>query len=272
VEKQEAPISDELREVQRIELENLQTVIEICKKIGLRYYLVGGSCLGALRHKGFIPWDDDIDIGMPRPDYDKFWDVAKEKMPDFMHLEKLAGSYRIENDKRKVLMPSLGGGEVRGIWLDIFPIDGAPSSKLGRIFHFFDVSIHRAFYKFTQIEHVSIDVEGMQFYKKALIRFAALTHIGKLLSPEKTLRKLDLSMQRYDYDNSKYVGISSGRYGMREFVPKSHLGGERTILFEGIEVNVPECAYGYLASIYGDWEKLPPVEKRVAHPIKFVLQ
>ena len=71
--------NDDLRSIQQLELENLDVLIAICKKYSLRYYLIGGTLIGVLRHHGFIPWDDDIDVGLPRPDYNRFVKIAKKE-------------------------------------------------------------------------------------------------------------------------------------------------------------------------------------------------
>ena len=78
-----------LKLLQKLELENLDVLIQICKKYKIRYYLIGGTLIGVLRHHGFIPWDDDIDVGIPRSDYNKFIKVASKELPNFMDIKTM---------------------------------------------------------------------------------------------------------------------------------------------------------------------------------------
>jgi lipopolysaccharide cholinephosphotransferase len=265
-----------LKQLQKIELENLKKIIEICEENNLRYFLIGGSLIGVIRHHGFIPWDDDVDIGLPRPDYNKFVKIAKKYLPEHMDIKTLTSEpnykcyfTRLINNRRKIYWEHGQYTAVIGVWTDVFPIDGLPTNPIHRKLHVFNVNLHKALYKFTQIDYVTTN-KKRPIYEKVLIKFAMLTHIGKLLSPEKTLQKLDWILQKYDYDKAQYVWNFSGCYGKREIVPKYQLGGERKDTFEGLSVSIPEGAEDYLMNIYGDYMKLPPIEERTSHPIKFV--
>ena len=101
--------SAQLKLLQEIELENLRMLMEICEKNHLRYYLIGGSLLGAMRHRGFIPWDDDIDVGLPRPDYNRFVQIAKDYLPAHMDIKTMTSDpnykcyfTRLINNKKKI--------------------------------------------------------------------------------------------------------------------------------------------------------------------------
>lgn len=266
----------DLKILQEIELENLKKIIEVCEANNLRYYLIGGSLIGVLRHKGFIPWDDDIDVGLPRPDYNKFIKIIKQYLPNNMDSKTMTSDpnykcyfTRIINNRKKIYWEHGQYTAVIGIWTDVFPIDGLPTSKIRRKIHVFNVNFHKALYKFTQIDYVTTN-KKRPIYERALIRFAMLTHIGRLMSPEKTLLKLDQVLQKYDYDKAQYVWNFSGCYGKREIVPKYQLGGERKGIFEDLIVSIPEGAEDYLTNIYGDYMKMPPVEERKGHTTKFV--
>lgn len=265
-----------LKTLQEIELENLKKIIEICEVNNLRYFLIGGSLIGVLRHNGFIPWDDDIDIGLPRPDYNKFVQIVKNYLPDHMDSQTLTSDpnykcyfTRLINNRKKIYWEHGQYTAIIGVWTDVFPIDGLPDNSICRKLHVLNVNLHKALYKFTQIDYVTTNKQR-PFYEKVLIEFAMLTHIGKILSPDKTLKALDTVLQKYDYDKAKYVWNFSGCYGKKEIVPKYQLSGNRKGLFEGLSVNIPEGAEDYLTSIYGDYMQLPPIEKRKSHAIKFV--
>ena len=115
-----------VRQIQLGELSLLEKYIEICSKYNLRYYALGGTLLGAVRHKGFIPWDDDMDLGMPRKDYEKFLEICEKELPDHVIL-------RIHDDNlgnTSIMDTSLQiefGGVVCSPFIDVFPLDGYPS-------------------------------------------------------------------------------------------------------------------------------------------------
>ena len=112
-----------VRQIQLGELSLLEKYIEICSKYNLRYYALGGTLLGAIRHKGFIPWDDDMDLGMPRKDYEKFLEICEKELPDHVIL-------RIHDDNlgnTSIMDTSLQiefGGVVCSPFIDVFPLDG----------------------------------------------------------------------------------------------------------------------------------------------------
>ena len=268
--------SAQLKLLQGIELENLRMLMEICEKNHLRYYLIGGSLLGAMRHRGFIPWDDDIDVGLPRPDYNRFVQIAKEYLPAHMDVKTMTSDpnykcyfTRLINNKKKIYWDHGQYTAVIGVWMDVFPLDGLPENPLLRKLQVFRVKLAKALYKFTQIDYVSTNRTNRPLSERVLIRFAQLTRIGKLMNADKRLQKLDRALQRYDYDTSAYAWNFSGCYGKREIVPHIQLGGSRTAEFEGLRVSIPEAAEDYLTSIYGDYMKLPPEDQRRSHEVRF---
>ena len=268
--------SAQLKLLQEIELENLRMLMEICEKNHLRYYLIGGSLLGAMRHKGFIPWDDDIDVGLPRPDYNRFVQIAKGYLPAHMDVKTMTSDpnykcyfTRLINNKKKIYWDHGQYTAVIGVWMDVFPLDGLPKNRLLRKLQVFRVKLNKALYKFTQIDYVSTNRTNRPLSERVLIRFAQLTRIGRLMNADRRLEKLDQALQRYDYDASAYAWNFSGCYGKREIVPHIQLGGSRTAQFEGMQVSIPEAAEDYLTSIYGDYMKLPPEDQRRSHEVRF---
>ena len=268
--------SAQLKLLQEIELENLRMLMEICEKNHLRYYLIGGSLLGAMRHKGFIPWDDDIDVGLPRPDYNRFVQIAKDYLPAHMDIKTMTSDpnykcyfTRLINNKKKIYWDHGQYTAVIGVWMDVFPLDGLPENPLLRKMQVFRVKLNKALYKFTQIDYVSTNRTNRPLSERVLIRFAQLTRIGRLMNADRRLEKLDQALQRYDYDASAYAWNFSGCYGKREIVPHIQLGGSRTAQFEGMQVSIPEAAEDYLTSIYGDYMKLPPEDQRRSHEVRF---
>ena len=268
--------SAQLKLLQEIELENLRMLMEICEKNHLRYYLIGGSLLGAMRHRGFIPWDDDIDVGLPRPDYNRFVQIAKGYLPAHMDVKTMSSDpnykcyfTRLINNKKKIYWDHGQYTAVIGVWMDVFPLDGLPENRLLRKLQVFRVKLAKALYKFTQIDYVTTNRQNRPFSERFLIRFAQITRIGRLMNADRRLQKLDQALQRYDYDSSAYAWNFSGCYGKREIVPHIQLGGSRTAQFEGMQASIPEAAEDYLTSIYGDYMKLPPEDQRKSHEVRF---
>ncbi len=266
---------EQLKILQKIELENLDVLMDICKRHNLRYYLIGGSLIGVLRHQGFIPWDDDIDVGLPRADYNKFVEIAAKEIPEYMDIKTMTSDpnykcyfTRLINNKKKIYWDHGQYTAKIGIWMDVFPLDGLPNGAFARKLHVFNVNVHKALYKFTQLNYITTNKER-PFSERFLIGFARVTHIGKLIDADKALQKLDKTLQKYDYDKQDWAWNFSGCYGKREIVPKIQLGGARTGTFEKRTVSIPENSEDYLTNIYGSWQELPPVEKRVSHAVNF---
>ena len=123
--------NSQLRALQLVELEIMKIFVNICERHQLRYIMIGGTMLGAIRHKGFIPWDDDIDVGMPRADYEKFLQIVRAELPadyDFLNYkqnpEYLRYFSRIVDTRVKVTNASYTDTLVEHAWIDIFPLDG----------------------------------------------------------------------------------------------------------------------------------------------------
>lgn len=257
----------ELTEMQKKLLEMLTWYDRFCRENSLTYYAVGGTLLGAVRHGGFIPWDDDIDVAMPRKDY--------------MKLEKLMsgkqfGSYILETpntdagdfcypytklyDTSTTLIEHCKKPLVRGLFLDIFPFDGIGNDKKEGLKWFRSISREYHFY-LTRIAAIR---NGRSFYKNAAV---FLSHIiPKVVVDDVELRKhLDKRCRRYGLENSKYGGNLLGNWGKRELVPVEVIGNPQKYQFENIEIMGIEKYDRYLTNIYGEWRKVPPKEKQITH-------
>lgn len=127
-------INSTLEQLKVVELEMLKEFISVCKKLNLRYYALGGTLLGAVRHKGFIPWDDDIDIGMPRADYEIFIRKAQTLFPDHLFIQSIHSENdylmcfaKLRNSHTTFIESSLRDFKINhGIYIDIFPLDFYP--------------------------------------------------------------------------------------------------------------------------------------------------
>lgn len=240
---------------------------DLCVSHDLRYYMIGGTALGAVRHEGFIPWDDDIDVGMPRQDYEKLERVLRENpderymletprtdAPDYFYAFSKLYDMRttlVENTRLKIK---------RGIYLDIFPLDGIGNTEEeGR------QNYRPIHWKFNLIlSRVTGIREGRSGLKNAAIRVARLIPEW-ILNNKKLLLSLEHDCKKHDFDACGWVGNLVGAWHFREVMPREYFGEPTLYQFEGHTMYGPHMADEYLTRVYGDWRKLPPVEKQVSH-------
>jgi lipopolysaccharide cholinephosphotransferase len=252
--------------------------MKLCKDHNLRYYLIAGSLIGVFRHKGFIPWDDDIDVGMPRDDYDRFISVCKSVLPERYiisdhktnHEWFFAFSQLFDTDAEiEIQMNELP--RRCHVWIDIFPIDGLPKNSFKRWLHVKRIMLYRYM---IQTSHIRTQVDthkvGRPFYEKLILKILKIIPVGRLINSKKSLARLERCLKKYDFDSSKYVGNMLSKYRERDVVPVSHYGVPKYMSFENITVSVPAMSHELLTALYGDYMKLPPEKDRVSHDIKII--
>ncbi len=261
-----------LRKLQLTELDILIEIDKICKENNIQYFLIGGTLLGAVRHKGFIPWDDDIDVGMIRSDYEKFIDLCLNKNvlgeKYFLHCNESDENYFIPFIKVKKNNTTFAEENIdniqthKGIFLDIFPYDNVPKQKsiMQRAQAIIVRNIHYAIY-------VKYNVYSLKNKKRKV-----LTWIFTLL-PVKTLKK----MNRYfstifeKRKNNKYmVSLAGSSSYEEETLLKDRLFPLKKIKFENLEFDAFNDDDYYLSQLFGDYMKLPPKEDRKTHKPKYI--
>ncbi len=251
----------ELEEVKKIELELLKYFLEICNRHNLKYYLVAGTCLGAVRHQGFIPWDDDIDVGMPRKDYEKFLEIAQAELPEHIFLQtgKTDPDYplnyaKLRNSNTTFWETSYKYMKVNeGIFLDIFPYDGTSNAKIFKL--------KKSFYEKNILLAFHMPSCDGSFKRRFIKRFARI-FFGKY---QKFRDKRDKLLKKNEYEKCDIVADYAGTWGDDEICPKVYFGNGTMAKFEGLDVVIPENYDAYLKSLYGDYMQLPPEEARHPH-------
>ena len=250
------------REIQCKELEILIFMDRFCKENELRYYLVGGTLLGAVRHKGFIPWDDDIDICMPRPDYERLMEIfprtGKWMLQSRSRKNRVAAFAKVVDMTTDV--ESIFDKDIKQLWIDIFPIDGLPA----------DIDEVRKIYKKCDFYRRLYGIgnarlgEGKTIFRK--YAKILLKPMAILYGMEKVNRKIEEIAKRHPYETSDYVGaVTGGIYGVGERMKKSEFEKATTVEFEGHIFPAMSCWDSYLTGIYGDYMTPPPPEKRKTH-------
>lgn len=255
-----------LKEIQQKELSMLLFFNQFCKDNNLCCYLCGGTLLGAIRHKGFIPWDDDVDVMMPRPDYIKLmeiWDVNLNKNFPYQLVSDMMGSLSRPFAKlidTNTLVKDPYKETETGLWIDILPVDGLPDDLelVKRIYK--DNEYYRSILKFTDCKLGA----GKSMLKKYAKYF--LKPISQLYGVDRCIKHLNRCAQEYPFMQSRFVGVvSNGLYGVGERMCKSEFMQEAVITFEGYEFKAPSCWDSYLHGIYGDYMILPSPNKRKTH-------
>lgn len=256
----------ELKELHKVELNILKEFIKVCKKLNLQYYLLGGSALGAIRHDGFIPWDDDIDVGMPRKDYEKFLNEAQSYLPSNYFIQTMNSdkNYRnhfakIRNNDTCFIEESIKNIDMNhGIYIDIFPLDGCGNTI---------EEAKNNFYKYSKLNEIYLFKNHKISHSGLRNKFRCI-YYWVLSLRYKNIFKVEEEIQNYcssiSYEKSKYVCNYFGMWREKEISLKKWFGKGKETKFENIKVIIPNDSDKYLNKLYGEYMQLPPVEKRVA--------
>lgn len=260
-----------LEELQKVELGILESFHEFCEKHGLRYYLGGGTAIGAIRHQGFIPWDDDIDLMMPRPDYMKLVELVQETcMLDehhkvdccYFNSNALSSALRIFDIRTELTFNNFRIPYTLGCWVDVFPIDGLSPSATKRKRHFKEMRFAMDIYLCAITKF-----GGKRRSKIATVLqygLAPILPIIRIFKNHQYTAWLDRISRRYNYDDSEWVGVLEGRAEEREAMKKVNLEPARLVDFEGKKFYIMANYDEYLTNLYGDYMKLPPESERVS--------
>lgn len=255
-----------MTEQQRKLVDVLAWFHKVCEKYELRYYIIAGTMLGAVRHGGFIPWDDDIDVGMPRSDYERLRELAKD-MPEKEYLFEFPGDESPEvsalfakiYDTSTTLIEKRRYPIKRGIYIDIFPLDGIGNTM---------DEARRNYRPFYRNFALYLTITSAFLKRRSLKKNLAVL-VGRFISPlfvkrRRLAKKVETLCKRFDFDESVLVSNLLGGAAYKGIVPRDYFGTPTMIAFEGLLVYGLEKPELYLSSMYGDYMKLPPEEKRIS--------
>lgn len=275
-------MANKLNELQRIDLEILKSIISICEKHDFSYYALGGTLLGAVRHQGFIPWDDDIDIALPRPDYEKLLSACETELskdfiiqnyktmpddpaPTYLTRVGRVGtlvSYGVANEAK--LMP---------IWIDVFPLDSMPTNSVSRTWQKYRLLYQRLKFQFSTYDaNAHQHRPNRPLHEKVLMKFREVTKVGQSWDPIKILAETEQIAGRFDYDQEDYLVNLFGAYKFREMFPKSWFGGGIVLPFEDQKIRCPVEYDKVLSQMYGNYMIPAKTKERDQHHMLTVIR
>lgn len=251
-------------ELREILLSVMDEIHAICEKHNLRYYLSGGTLIGAIRHNGFIPWDDDIDIYMPRPDYDKFMKIypqeGENNLLEHCLNEKYKYPYAKLCKKNTLLIEKGGyGGVDLGVFIDIFPLDGLGNSEKEA------KALMRKLLPYVNL-NLSLLVEQWRSNVSFIKNFAIwnLHNVALMMGGhKKLLKKIDKIIRKYDYEESALVGEYIDEIQYKRITDRKLYDVRLLHEFEGRQYYIPAGYDKILTDFYGDYMTPPPKEKQV---------
>lgn len=250
-----------LEQVKTIQVDILKALHAFCKKQNIRYYLASGTLIGAIRHNGYIPWDDDIDVYMPRPDYDTFLATFNRQSPRYqvksLELDPdFPFPYAKVFDTNTLLKEHTRIQYTLNINIDLFPLDGIDEADrfLLKLQHFLNLV--------QQFKIMPYDK------RRGIIKNTILYSIRLALSPitsQFIIKRMIQNARKYPYDRCKKVAVLCEGVKNNYIYDKSVFSGDETHLFEDGMFYIPKGYKEYLTKAYGDFMQLPPAEKRTTH-------
>ena len=252
-----------LKKLQSTELDILNEIDRICKKNNIKYFLIYGTLLGAVRHNGFIPWDDDIDIGMLQEDYIKFIEIASSELNDkyLLDCEKTNKNYYLPFTKVRNKLTSfeeksnINYNGNKGIWVDIFPFGYTKYKKINTVMKL-KFKVLGVLYGCLIEKNLNLNNCG---FKAKLV--------SKILTKHFTLKLINTLTLKSKKTNNLVLYNTPMIFDKNDFFPTNYLK------FESYNFSVPNNYNKILRELYGDYKKLPPVNQRQTHnPLKIVFE
>lgn len=260
-----------MTELQKKQFEMLKLFVDICDKLNLTYFLVCGSALGAVKYKGFIPWDDDIDVALPRKDYNIFIANAEKILPNWCFLQNyktdpefhLLGS-KLRDSRTTFIEYTCEKLNINhGVFIDIFPLDGLWCNNLEKRKYI------KARKKFESVRRVRLNYNRISreniFRFRDTFVYLLYKIFGLYSNTAKTTYSFDTLVSSFSIDKSQMMCNFANSTSNKEYADIKQYGHGIDAYFEGLKVKVPFDYDSYLSQKYGDWKNDLPKEKQVGH-------
>ena len=255
---------EDLREVHQIQVYLLKEFIQAAEALGLTYYLVGGSALGAVKFQGFVPWDDDIDVAMPRKDYDRFLEKGQALLPEEIFLQ----NYRTDPEF-PLLFSKLRASNTtmietswklmninHGIYIDVFPLDGFPENAVSAFWTDLRLNACKAILAISRNRYR--EERGL----RGRVERFGYRLIGRQLNTASFLDKMTRILRGNDLDKSRYAYNYGNKLHRRERVPRELYGEGRLGVFENLSVTLPAETDAFLRLRFGSYQEDIPEDKK----------
>lgn len=252
-------VTPKMKKIWAVELQMLEKFVDVCERHNLSYFMDGGTLLGAVRHKGFIPWDDDIDIIMPRKDYDRLWEIAPEEFqyPYFLQTTLSENGFfrthaQLRNSETTGFIKIDGEKKVNcGIFMDIFVLDNIPDNVIEKRIFKYEIFIRKKILAYQYDRKY----KGLSFKKKV---FYKLVHTFFKVYPFKRFyKKFNRTLARYQNKKTSLVGDITLIWRPNVQWPREWYDGYCLLEFEGLKLRAPLFYKEVLARQYGNYMKLP---------------
>lgn len=259
-----------MTDLQRVQLNMLKEFVRVCDELGLTYFLVCGSALGAVKYQGFIPWDDDLDVALPRPDYEIFCKKGQKLLPSYLFLQnhKTDPNYplfmcKIRDNRTTFIEPLYKKIEMNhGVYIDVFPLDGYPNQEK-EIIAFEKKKIIYELHRSIKYCYNRFSKENIR-HPKAILAYMLYRLFGCWKNTSKESEKFHQLASSY-WSRESTLWCNHGNWqGKLEYADKAQYGKGKWVMFEGLRVKIPEKYDEYLTQKYGDWRLDLPEDKKVA--------
>lgn len=252
-----------LEEKKKIMLSMLSELDTFCRFNEINYFLTGGTLLGAIRHNGYIPWDDDIDICLLRSDYEKLLTIFKSesgnlKLLNYENTKGYIWPFAKLVDKRTLLVENKYKLDEMGVYIDVFPMDNLAGNfeEVKK----FTLQVKRIKDLLT-LKHLRVE-KNRKFIKNLVIIFGKILY----LVPDKYLiKRIEKLSKKFEKEECEYICNLSGAWGVREITKKEYFKYSIKHTFEDKEFFIPNGYDQYLQGVYGNYMEFPPVEKQITH-------
>lgn len=250
----------EIRHLQMVILGIMRDIDEVCQKHDIDYYLLGGSALGAIRHKGFIPWDDDLDICMNTANYRKFISIARHELdPQKYYVQERLVDWPLNFTKIKLKGTKIiehegyaDSPEHQGIYVDVFVLDNCPSNKFLQFFQYVLAKIYLCY------------LISVRTYKSASLKKRILIFLSFPLKWKPIRNAVKWGIEHYNSRDAEYLGFFYGRTRLKNSIMAKKIYGKPCrVPFEDTMLPVPERYHDYLTQLFGDYMTPPPADQQV---------